>query len=954
MSQYIVGIDLGTTHTVVAFAPLRPAAGGQPASCGDIRLFDMAQLVAPGEIAALPLLPSVRYHAASGELADSALQLPWPAQTDNPSGPVVLGKFARQLGAQVPGRLVSSAKSWLSYAAVDRLAPILPWGAPAEVAKVSPVEASASYLRHVRSAWNAQFENSPLENQELVLTVPASFDEGARTLTLQAAQLAGLPKLRLLEEPQAVFYDWLHRHRDSLSDELAQTRLVLVCDVGGGTTDLSLIKVELINGKPQLTRIGVGNHLMLGGDNMDLALAHVLEARLSTLVSEPSTRQLSSSQLAQLMDRCRAAKEQLLALDGPEQTQVTLLGSGTRLVGGSRSAVLTREETETLIVDGFFPKVSAEAKAQQARSGIVAFGLPYAKDPAITRHIADFLRQHGAVMPDALLLNGGVFRSETLVQRLVQTLGDWRGKPLRLLHNDNPDVAVARGGVAYALAQSGLTPRIGGGSARSYFLQLDNSKNTAKTRGICILPRSSETGQEFLLKDRTFALRLGQPVRFQLFSSVAEGSDQVRSRAGEVITLNDVAYTALPPLVMVLQADNGTATPPQAASNRQDISVQLVTSLTEIGTLEMHCVSVENASQRWLLAFDLRQQSNTEAATAEPSPEARRAAAHITEALQKIDRIFGTTKQQVSPKDVTQLRAQLERLLGDRAQWPTPVLRQLFDALWQRARGRRRSVEHERVWLNLVGFSLRPGFGEPLDAWRSQTLWSLFSGGVQFPNDKQVCAEWWTLWRRVAGGLAAPEQLELLNDFAFNLQINEDGMNDAETTAKPVKGSMDDMLRLGASLERIPADYKTEIGEWLLSRLKAMPAKASQRAGFDKTSDSLMLWALGRVGARQLLYGSSHDVVPAEAAAAWVNYLATLDWKHIDAAAFAAVNLARVTDDRLRDLPLVLREKIAEKLAATHAPTSWTEMVRHRVELDANTERRVLGESLPPGLKLIT
>ena len=275
MRQYIVGIDLGTTHTVVAYAPL--AGGELPPD--DIRLFDMAQLVAPGEVAALPLLPSVRYHAAPGELADAALQLPWPAEAGQP--PVVLGQLARQLGAQVPGRLVASAKSWLSHAAVDRQAPILPWGAPDEVPKVSPVEASASYLRHVHAAWNARFPNSPLAQQELVLTVPASFDESARALTLAAARQAGLPRLRLLEEPQAVFYDWLLRHRGQLAEELAQTRLVLVCDVGGGTTDLSLIQVELVDGQPRLTRLGVGNHLMLGGDNMDLALAHAAEARLS-------------------------------------------------------------------------------------------------------------------------------------------------------------------------------------------------------------------------------------------------------------------------------------------------------------------------------------------------------------------------------------------------------------------------------------------------------------------------------------------------------------------------------------------------------------------------------------------------------------------------------------------------------------------------------------------------
>ena len=938
MSHYIVGIDLGTTHTVVAYAPL--AAGqGEPA---DIRVFDIAQLVAPGEVAALPLLPSVRYHAAVGELADGALQLPWAAQPAASQPPVVIGELARRLGAQVPGRLVASAKSWLSHAAVDRLAPILPWGAPEGVPKISPVEASASYLCHVRAAWNARFPDSPLERQELRLTVPASFDESARALTLDAARLAGLPQVRLLEEPQAAFHDWLLRHQGRLAEALAQTRRVLVCDVGGGTTDLSLIDVDVDNagGQPRLTRVGVGNHLMLGGDNMDLALAHFVEARMGDSTGAP----LSASRLAQLMDRCRAAKEVLLALDAPEQVPVTLLGGGAKLIGGSRTVMLQREEVERLIVDGFFPQVGLDAQPVQSRGGIVAFGLPYARDAAITRHIAAFLRQHGPAMPDALLLNGGVFRADTLVRRLQQTLADWRGQPLRLLHNDNPDVAVARGAVAHALAQRGRAPRIGGGSARSYFLRLDEAKDKAHARGICILPRGSEPGQDARLNDRTFALRIGQPVRFQLFSAVADVAGQAPIRLGEVVTLNEDALVRLPPTVMVLQAAPGTAASGQPVPDRQDITVQLVTSLTEVGTLELHCVSLLDAHQRWLLAFDLRQ-----AAAEGPdgcSPEERRLATRMTDAIRQIDRIFGRHKQPVSPKDVTQLRAQLERLLGDRAQWPTPVLRQLFDALWQRERGRRRSAAHERAWLNLAGYGLRPGFGDPLDAWRVQQLWTLFAPGVQHVNDRQVGAEWWTLWRRVAGGLDTTAQLRLLDDFAFNLQISEEGADGFEG-AKPVSGSQGDMLRLGASLERIPSAYKTEVGEWLLGRIQ-------KSAGQDSSDDdSLYLWALGRIGARAPFHGSPHDVVPADTAARWIESLMALDWKRLDAAAFAAVSLARVTDDRARDLPPALREQVLGRLKAIHAPAPWLAMVAEKVDLDEATERRMLGESLPPGLRLV-
>ncbi|MEA3091848.1 MAG: hypothetical protein QOJ04_3190, partial [Caballeronia sp.] len=446
MKQYIVGIDLGTSNTVVAFVET---------GTDKISIFDIDQLVGLGEVGARELLPSVRYHPAPGELAAGDLQLPW-IPNDRETQPVVIGHLARTLGAQVPGRLVTSAKSWLSHASVDRLASILPWGAGDEISKVSPVTASASYLAHVRAAWNRRFPRALLEDQDVVLTVPASFDDGARALTLEAARIAKLPALRLLEEPQAAFYDWLFHHRGTLAAGLAQTRLVLVCDVGGGTTDLTLIKVHFEDGEPQLTRIGVGNHLMLGGDNMDLALAHLVETRLA----KEQTR-LSAASLSQLVERCRAAKEQLLGAQPPDSVAITLLGAGARLVGGARTTELSREEVEQIIVEGFFPMGAPDELPRRSRAALVEFGLPYAADAAITRHIAAFLQRLNAQsrealgvsddvrtsMPDTLLLNGGVFRAKALSGRLANALGTWRRQPLHVLQNDHPDVAVARGAV---------------------------------------------------------------------------------------------------------------------------------------------------------------------------------------------------------------------------------------------------------------------------------------------------------------------------------------------------------------------------------------------------------------------------------------------------------------------------------------------------------------------------
>jgi len=942
MTQYLVSIDLGTTNSVLAYA----------APGGDVQLLDVEQLAAPGEVGSAVLLPSSRYHPAAGEFAEGELQLPWPEPpvADAPAG-AIIGRFARKLGGQVPGRLVASAKSWLSHTGVDRMAPILPWGASDDVARISPVAASASYLAHLRAAWNTRFPSAPLEQQQLVLTIPASFDEGARALTLEAARMAGLPDLRLLEEPQAALYDWLYRHRASLALELAEARLVLVADVGGGTTDFTLVKVEMAGGKPQLTRIGVGNHLILGGDNMDLALAHLAEQRLTGSATDAvAPQRLSAARLAQLTERCRAAKETLLAADAPEQVSVTLLGSGSKLVGGSRSITLQREDVERIVLDGFFPANEAQQPAQAKRAGIVEFGLPYASDPAITRHLASFLRQHATAarealglpddgklaIPDTLLLNGGVFRAARLAERLAGTLSGWRGEQVRVLHNEDPDVAVARGGVAYALGRQGLAPVIAGGSPRSYWLLLDNARAPGVTRrAVCLLPRGTASGHEVRLDERSFALRLGRPVRFHIATTLA---DAVPPQAGDVADLSPDDLTVLPAIATVLRDTTD-------ANARKEITVQLAASLTEVGTLEVHC---EGNGQRWQLEFQLREHGSDEAgdsgaenagadaATADQLP------ARLPDALEKIDRIFGSRAQQVDAKEVRQLRSQLEHLLGSRERWATPLLRRLFDALMERAKGRRRSAEHERTWMNLAGYCLRPGFGHTLDEWRIEQLWAIFETGVQNHKDNQVCAEWWTLWRRVSGGLPPAAQLRLLDDFAFNLQADASERGRRPVTL--VNGSEEDMLRLGASLERIPSAYKAEIGNWMVGELPKAKSLATQ---------TRYLWALGRVGARRPFHGSAHDVAPVETVEQWLQAVMLLDWRKVEPAGFAAAHLARMTGDRSRDINESLRAEIVRRLQAAGAPPSWPAMVREVVQLDQASEQRMLGEALPPGLKLL-
>lgn len=916
---YIVGIDLGTSNTVVAFC-----APGKK----QIELFEIEQLVGLGQVATRPMLPSVCYQAAVGELDAAALQLPWLAEDSHP--PALTGKLALDLGGQVPGRLVASAKSWLSHAAVDRTAAILPWGAEDGIAKISPVDASASYLAHVRAAWRHRFPKAPLEEQQLILTVPASFDEAARALTLAAARQAGLPNLRLLEEPQAAVYDWLFRHRETLRIELAASRLLLVCDIGGGTTDLTLIQVAMRDGEPQLTRIGVGDHLMLGGDNMDLALAHLVEARLSSAESR-----LSAARFSQLVARCRLAKEQLLSADAPPSTLLTLLGGGSRLIGGARTVELSREEVARLLIDGFFPRVSLDEPLQQRRAAIVEFGLPYPADPAISRHLADFLKRHSKVarqalsgdaseasvgeswpIPDTLLVNGGVFQAQALADRLQQTLGEWRGAPLHVLDNAQPDLAVARGAVAYALVRQGFGHRIGGGSARSYFLILDDK--SGPSRGVCLLPRGSEEGQEIRLTEQTFSLRLGQPVRFHLASSVADTVYQ----AGELTQL-DEQFVRLPPIASVVQALPG--------STQRDVPVQLISTMTEVGTLALHCVHQDDAAQRWLLEFQLRGDGGQSTLASGHLP------ARFVDALQAIERIFGASAQPVDNKDVRRLRGQLEQVLGKREEWDLPLLRALGDVLLQRARRRRRSAEHERLWFNLTGYCLRPGLGDPVDDWRIEQLIQLLPQGLHYGNESQNWSEWWTLWRRAAGGLSTTAQEKLYADVLPWLNGER-----SRTHAHPaIAGSHDDMIRLSAALERLPIDKKINIGQALLARLRKPNEK------------TIGWWALGRLGARQLLYGSAHQTVPPDVASKWLAVVLAQDWKKIEPAAFAATQIARLTGDRTRDLPDDLRDEVLRRLQAIGANSAWCEQVKTVVELDKADERRAFGEALPSGLRLL-
>jgi molecular chaperone DnaK (HSP70) len=933
--RYVIGIDLGTSNTALAYVDTAAAVSGRP----QIRIFAIPQLIAPGEVEPRALLPSFRYHLAEGELSDADQQLGLPDPLPNLPR-AVIGTLAQSLGSRVPGRLVASAKSWLCHPGVQRKAAILPWAAPDGVSKLSPVDASASYLAHLRLVWDAAHPDAPLAAQEIVLTVPASFDEAARALTLEAANEAGLPRLRLLEEPQAALYDFIDRQQGELETVLEGVRLVLVLDVGGGTTDLTLVRVELRESGLRLTRIAVGDHLMLGGDNMDHALARLCEPALA---GPGGQGRLPAARFAQLIQQCRRAKERLLASGAPEQLSITLLGAGSSVVAGNVTTELLRQTAEQAVVDGFFARVARDAEPAARRGGLQEFGLPFAADPVITRHVAAFLARQrqtvaealnlspeqaaaepGRLQPDAVLLNGGVFRSSALQARMLEVLGEFRGQPLRALDNPEPELAVARGAVAYGLARRGLGLRIGGGSARSYYLLVNSAEHGEQA--VCVLPRGAEEGEAFALPKRSFALRLGEPVRFRLLSNTSEQTH----RPGELLA-PDERYQALPDIAAVIDPKRE-----RAAGRAEELRVELEAQLTEVGTLEMSLLAQGDHTRRYRLEFQLRGDSSSTPAPARVSQLPPR----FADAIALLQAYYGKAQKEVAGRKILTLRNDLEKILGDRAQWDTPLLRELFGQLLAAAKRRRRSADHERLWFHLVGYCLRPGLGYPVDGWRVEQLWPIYQEGVQFTPEPAVWSQFWIMWRRIAGGLDEAQHARLFADLLP--YIEPTGVRPRAKPKGPRAQGLEEMVRLAASLERLPAADKAQLGGWLLARL----AKGD-------LSQSSVYWSLGRLGARVPLHGSAHTVVPPEIASEWVLRLLALDIDKTEQAAFALAQLARLSQDRARDLEPELRERAAARLAQSAGSEHWVKLIREGGELSATEVNRVLGESLPPGLRLI-
>lgn len=924
--RFLIGIDLGTTNSAAAYVDLTAA----PAKGAGSTLFQVPQLTAAGTFSRVAVLPSFLYLPGDYDIDREALHYPWPRNDDS-----FVGVWARDHGARVPARLVASAKSWLCHGNVDRQARILPWGAPGEVHKISPVQAAAAYLEHIRKAWNHSHgdeEELFLENQTVIVTVPASFDEVARELTLAAAEQAGLRRVILLEEPLAAFYSWLARHEDDWENHVQPGQLILVCDVGGGTTDFTLVTLTADpgGGSPRFERIAVGDHLLLGGDNMDLALARQVEARWREAQQRPG---LDAHRWQTLCHQCRQAKEQVLSGQA-ESHRVTLVGSGGRLIAGTLSADLDRATIEGMILEGFFPLVDKETgqDTPPQRPAIAEFGLPYEAEPAITRHLMRFLERHrrdvaetigkADPLPDLVLFNGGALAPAIVQQRIVDALVHWFGpaddRRPAILENRHHDLAVAQGAAYYGLVKAGKGLRVGSGSPRGYYLgvgQADaaTAPPTAE-RAICVVPRGQDEGSRITLAEHQFEVRANEPVRIELFSSSYRSGDR-----GADLVLIDDTFSRLPPLQTVIRYGK--------KGSRTRIPVHIEAEYTELGALNLWCRS-RISDHRWQLQFQLR--------------DALPADTVLQEAVVLEEHLVAAARQEVQSAllgtDTGMLDGMTKAIAAavdlPREQWPLRLLRDLADQLIQLLPRRTQSPAHEARWMNLTGYCLRPGFGDSLDPERIQRIWKIFAQGPAHPKHAQVQSEWWILWRRLAGGLTPGQQRQLSQAWTRLLQPKK---------GKKPRFSAQHQIELWmaiANLERLYVNDKIQWGRLLLDQLNPQQARRQQ------------LWSLARIGARELLYGSADRVVPSDEVARWIDHLLAQKWPQPNIIGPALAQLARKTGDRIRDIDTATVDRLRGWMAPHPQLAEQLRFLETVVPIARQEEQTLFGESLPAGLIL--
>ena len=876
-----IGIDLGTTNSALAFVDPREA---EEAEFPPIHIFEIPQLVAAGQTELRRTLPSFLY---VGDREPS------------------VGVYAREQGALVPTRSIHSAKSWLSNAEVDRTAKILPWDVQESSREFSPVEVSSKYLTHMRETWDKAYPDFPLASQDLVLTVPASFDAEARELTVLAAKEAGLEKVTLIEEPAAAFYSWIANHLTQSRKSLFDGMTVLVCDVGGGTSDFTLIKVSRTGDLVDFTRTAVGKHLLLGGDNLDLTLAWLVEAKLGT--------QLSIRQRSGLRRQCASVKEKMLADATLEKVDITVLGAGSSLIGGTLRTEITRAEALELALDGFLPFCELSDRPKEDKKSVFReLGLPYVADPAVTRHLAAFLESAGGAVPDAILFNGGFFIPAILRDRVADVLEKWFAMRPIILENHDLDLAVAVGAAYYShVRTTGSGVLVRGGLPRTYFLGVGDAVDGIQA--LCLAPRGVEEGATLALDVPNLRLVANKPVSFRLYSSLTRTGDQLGDLVEFPASALDGDLHVHAPLNALIRFGKPVG--------ERLIPVKIGAKLTEVGTLETWCDSLES-EHRWRLQFELRK------AAAKAGNVARRAAAVVSdEAVQKgvqlIQEVFGP--EGTMPPEELPAKLEAAMALG-RSSWPLGAIRQFGGLFLELAEGRKKSASHEARWLNLTGLCLRPGFGFAGDELLMEQARRIYAQGLVFSTQIQNQSEWWIFWGRVAGGMNRNQQVDLYQRVSANLI----------TKGKPVRlnsSLVREMWRMACSLEHLPIGTRTELGDTLLKKVKAGDFKASE------------LWCMARLGSRELFYGPLNQVLPSATAGRWAEALAPLE-----GTAETVARLARRTGNVTIDLPTTTVDSLRNQLLRQPEGEKWLPVLEGEGGKDLDAMGRVFGEELPAGL----
>lgn len=926
--RYIIGIDLGTTNSCVSYVDTSDPRGV-------IQSFKIPQLVNEGSIEHLQTLPSACYLAASHEFSKDGLNLPWGHHSD-----FAVGKFALERGAKVPTRLVQSAKSWLCHNAANRRDKILPLEAEIDEKRISPIEATSRYLKHIREAWNHQMARGKVdcefEGQEIILTVPASFDEVARSLTVEAARLAGYDKMNLLEEPQAAFYSWIAHCEKDWHEHVPAGSTILVCDVGGGTTDFSLIEVVSNEGTLGFRRMAVGDHLLLGGDNMDAAIAHHIETVLENIHST-----LSLNQRLKLRHEARKAKEVLLE-DRKDQSEevnyrVLLQGTGSNVIKGALGVTLSAKDIQNQLLNGFFGQYSWEEALQLKKTaGFRSMGLPYADEPSVVKQLAYFLLSNAGEdrlpkKPDFILFNGGTMKPLLFQEAILTNLKRWfPEKAVSILPSYNFDLAVARGAAYYGKVRRGMGVKIGGGMARGYYLVLDTKANDGSIvkKALTLLPRGSEEGDTFE-STTVFQLTPNIPVSFQI------GTSHVRlhDNAGDLIDMDPQAIHMLPPIQTLLRFGKKQ----NLVDYNEKIPVHLHIGLTSIGTLQLGIKSL-NTEHIWALEFQLKSASGqdtlSQASSARTIDETF-SEGHLKEAEEVIRSVFTITPT-LKPGIIME---KLEEILKtSRRDWSPTLMRGLADCVLKASIYRKSSEACHARWWNLIGFLMRPGFGYPLDDFRIKEIWKIILDDFKQDYSNEITLQKRICFRRISGGLNKGQQLqlagEILNELLPKKSVKILNKNKSDAYA------ISEMIRSAASFELIDAGIKIRLGNALLARI------------IEGTADASDFWGLGRLAARQLLYGSIYNIVAKETCEAWLIKLLDARLNPDERLSFLFGQLAGKTEHREINISQEIVSRIFDQFAGTSHIERLREVLLKVNRLNEEERDKAYGDHLPAGLMI--